>query len=125
MSNYHILTMAPKEHEADVVFHIAVPNENNSAIPTNVNLQNCVSAYIANNDNVTAVPWLEADNYTEYQQIINGEIYEKKDTIKFNANITLAQKRDIIDARYTVLSTNLPDQLRSVFKFWGSNRDVT
>ena len=124
MSNYHLLAMTSKEHKVRVAFHIVVPDEDNSAIPTNVNLRTCVSQYLADREKVSEVPWLETDFATEYAQLQSGAVYEKVEVIEFDADFTLVQKRNVIDARYTTLSGNIPDVIRARFKFWGSNRDV-
>lgn len=123
MSNYHILEMTSKEHKVKVAFHIVVPDEDNSATPTAVNLQDAVGQYLTGT--VTVVPWLETDFATEYAQIESGEVYEKVEIVEFDANLTNLEKRGIIDTRYTALAGSIPDIIRARFKFWGSNRDVT
>ena len=119
MSNYHIVAMAPKEHKVNVVFHIPIPNENNSA---NVNLRTALAQYISDAGKTeSAVPW---DIGSEEAQILAGEIYEHRETVDVDAKLTVAQKRDLVDARYTALSTQVVNKVRSILKFWGMDRNV-
>ncbi len=123
MSNYHALMTTQKNHSTEVVFHIVVPNENNGV---GVNIRTALSHSLG--DVVTSLPWLEngkQEQQDEYLAIVAGEIYEYSETITYNANLNDVGKRDIIDARYTELATSIPNIIRSRFKFWGLNRDIT
>ena len=123
MSNYHALMTTQKNHSTEVVFHIVVPNENNGV---GVNIRTALSQSLG--DVVTSIPWLEngtQEQQDEYLAIVAGEIYEYSETITYNANLNDVGKRDIIDARYTELATSIPNIIRSRFKFWGLNRDIT
>ena len=121
MSNYHILESSNKQNKVDVIFHIAVPNENNSV---SVNLQTAVKQRQGLNETVSNVPWLQIENPTEYTAIENGEIYEIRQAVEFNANLTIVQKRNKIDARYTTLANSVPNIIRNKFEFWGLDREV-
>lgn len=119
MANYHILTCAELKDRVDVVFHIAVPDENNEA--GTVNLRTALSQ---SRQAGSLVPWLESTDPAEYQQIQAGQIYEHQETVEFNAKVTTVQKRAIIDSRYGQLASRIPDKIRSVFCFWGLDRNV-
>ena len=126
MSNYHVLETAVKDCWSQVVFHIAVPNENNDAA---VNLQEAMKQAMAaerakTGDPVSRVPWLENDFPAEHTQIENGEIYEHFVTVEYSANLTMLQKRNIMDARYTTFASAIPNKIRSRLRFWGFDRDV-
>jgi hypothetical protein len=116
MSNYHVLDMTTKEHEVQVIFHIPIPDENNNA---NINLRTALTQYKSQKS--SQVPWIGAAELTDME---NGLLYEHRETIMFDANLSLAQKRTIIDNRYTVLATSIVSQIRSRLKFWGMDRDV-
>jgi hypothetical protein len=117
-SDYHVLTINPKADNPRVAFHIPVPNELNSA---GINFRVAVKTDIGQ---TSIVPWLEADFPTEYIAIQNGEIYERIETVQVNANASDLAKRTAIDARFTTLSVGVPNYIRTIYKFWGMNRDV-
>ena len=118
MSNYHVLDVNDKEDKVRVAFHIAVPDELNAA---SVNLRECVSQFISQ---ITIVPWLEVDFLAEYTQIGNGEVYEYFQVVQVNANLTVLEKRTLIDNKFNQLNTVIPDLIRGRFRFWGLDRDV-
>ncbi|MDY6888149.1 MAG: hypothetical protein SVV88_11015 [Pseudomonadota bacterium] len=115
MSNYHVKEMGHKKEWADVVFHISVPNVNNDA---SVNYRTAVAAQYE----ALKVPWL--DGTAEHTQIINGEFYEHEVKVEFDADLTIAQKRDIVDAKYTSLVTTIQNIIQERFRLWGLDRDV-
>jgi len=118
MSNYHVLDVNDKEDKVRVAFHIAVPDEVNAA---SVNLRECLSQFISQ---VTIISWLEADFLVEYTQIENGEVYEHSLAVQVNANLSVLEKRTILDNKFNQLNTVIPDLIRGRFRFWGLNRDV-
>lgn len=120
MANYHILKCSNKLHEINVVFHIQVPDETNAV---GYNLRTAVKDDVK--ENTSDVPWLETGNPTEYAAIQNGEVYEWMEIIKVNADLSVGDKRNIIDARYTVLSTAGVTYLQNIYKYYGLDRDVT
>ena len=115
MSDYHVLEMSVKQQWVNVVFHIPIANENNNA---GVNYRTAVAnAYVD-----LQVPWIDGE--VEHTQIINGEIYEYENKVEFNAGLTILQKRDIIDAKFTLLSASIQNKINKRFTLWGLNRDV-
>lgn len=117
--NYHVLATSEKDHESVVVFHIAVPNENNAV---SVNLRIALTQYKPFTTSI--VPYLSTSNPTEFEALQAGQIYEYQETVSYNANLNILQKRGIIDARYTVLSTSIPNIIRATLRFWGLDRNV-
>lgn len=126
MSNYHVMQVSDKKDTATVAFHITVPDEDNAV---SVNLRTALKQHLDGIDSservVSQVPWLETDFAAEFTAIQNGGVYEHLITVEFDANLTIAQKRTVLDSRYTALAGAIPDILRERFKFWGLNRDVT
>lgn len=116
MSNYHVKSITPNGRDAQVVFHIPIPIENNSA---NIALRTAVSQYIGIFTSV--VPWITAGEVTQLEA---GELFEHSEIVKFLAADTNAQKQTKIDNRYTTLSTNILDKTREILKFWGLDRNV-
>jgi len=117
--NYHVKRVSNKNNEAQIIFHITVPAENNSQ---GKSLSACIVEDL--HPSASAVPWLESDFPAEFAQIIAGEIYEYMDKVKFNANATILEKRNMIDARYNNLVTIIQNKIRNIYSFWGLNRDV-
>ncbi len=100
-----------------VVFHIPVPDENNQV---GVSLRAAVTQW--REDLASDVPWISS---IEQDQIAAGEIYELAETIKVDGNLTLAQKRDVVDARYTALTTAGINRLRNILAYWGLDRNAS
>ena len=124
MSNYHVLNTHKKLKNANTIFHIQIPDENNSANPAH-NLRTCVHEYQGGGTIESSVPNLDTEFSSEYSDLQTGALYEWNETVIFsNANLTNSQKRDEIDARYTELSTTVVDYFRKILKYWGMNRDV-
>lgn len=115
MSNYHIKEMSKKKEWVNVVFHISVPDVLNDA---SVNYRTAVAAQYE----ALKVPWL--DGLAEHTQIINGEFYEHEERVEFDANLTIAQKRDVVDARYTASVTTIQNIIQERFRLWGLDRNV-
>lgn len=123
--NYHVLETTEKGHSSDVVFHIAVPDENNGVgVNLRVALAQKLVKDLAGAAFVSAVPWLPTGTGSESEQIENGLVYEHQEAVKYNANLGVVAKRTIIDNRYTVLASVIPDRIRERLRFWGLDRDV-
>ena len=125
MSNYHVLQISNKKDKAWVAFHIAVPDENNSANKNlRVALKEQLEGLNPTDRVITNVPWLETEFAAEYAQIKDCEVYEHYVGIKFDPALTVIQKRNILDQKYTNFAASIPNTLRERLKFWGLNRDV-
>jgi hypothetical protein len=114
--NYHVKAISPDGRKAQVVFHIFIPIENNSA---GVALRTAVSQYIGTF--VSQVSWILQ---SEIDQIEAGELYEHSETVGFLAADTNAQKQTKIDDRYTALSASILGKVKEILKFWGKDRNV-
>ncbi len=124
MSNYHVRMIRDDGREASVIFHIPIPNENNSAP---ISLRTAVSQFIKprNDDGTYGVfkSQIEALG-AEETQLQNGELYEHVEVVKFLAADNNAQKQTKIDNRYTALTTGILNRIRANLKFWGFDRNV-
>lgn len=127
MSSYHGLETSEKGHQSDVVFHIVVPDENNGV---GVNLRTALAQKLARERElagitiISVVPWLPTGAGSESEQIENGEVYEHQEAVRYSANLSLVEKRTVIDNRYTALASVIPDRIRERLRFWGLDRDV-
>jgi hypothetical protein len=117
MSNYHVKKQNKEGDGVRVVFHIAVPAETNAA---GKNLSDCVKEYFSIEE--SAVPWLVDP---ELAQVLNGEVFEYEEEVNFSGALTVLQKRNIIDSRFTSIQTVIQNRIRREFDFWGLDRNVT
>lgn len=113
MANFHILESDIKDHKVRVVFHIAIPNEQNMAT---VDLQIALSEYRPAPGSV-----LQGLAQAEIDQINTGQLYEHDEWIKYNGHLSNAQKLTTISNRHTILSGSIVDRVRQVLKYWGYN----
>lgn len=124
MSNYHILQISPSDggmsENISLIFHIPIPDQNNNA---NVSYRIAIASLV-NAENVSSVPWLEADFPAEYADIQTGAVYEVSRMLRLPAEWTPVQKRDRIDAYYNVLKGELLAKIQQRMSFWELNRDV-
>lgn len=114
--DYHILDSSKKDHEVKVVFHIPVPDENNTA---GISLQTALAQYKPFTE--SAAPEISA---IEQTQLENGALYEKTETVAYDGNMNNAQKQAIIDNRYTLLMSHIVKKIRTTLKYWGHSRNV-
>lgn len=125
MSNYHVLETNESDCQSRIAFHISVPDENNGiGVNLRTALKQMLDGLNPTERVISQVSWLETDFATEYTAIQNGEIYEHIVVVRYSANLTLLQKRNKMDNRYTALASAIPDRIRSKLMFWGFNRDV-
>lgn len=128
MSDYHVLESESGEQGwARVAFHIQVPDENNFA---GVNLRQAVKEYLEIEANkkmgfqYTEVPWLDDDFPAEYLDIQNGVVVERAERVDIDPALLLPEKRDLLDARFVLRTTQVQAHIRSTMEFWGFNRDI-
>lgn len=122
MSNYHVLAVTPKLTKASVVFHIPIPDENNTV---GVSLRLALYQYQGNATIVSAVPDHAINFSGENANIQSGAIYEYSKVVVFtNANNTPAQKQGEMDSMYTSLAVSVLARIRKVLKYWGKFRNV-
>lgn len=123
MSNYHVLDASDKEDKVKVVFHVVVPDELNGV---GVNLRTCLVQYkeYIQLDKVTEVVWLQIGFPIEYGQIESGEVFEYSEFVEVNADLSVLDKRTVLDNRFNTLNTAIPNLLRKRLRFWGLDRNV-
>lgn len=123
--NYHVLAVAENGRSANVIFHIPIPVENNSA---SVALRTALASYIKTQDTdgtfLAFNSVFEAVGAGELTQLRAGELYEYRAIVKFLAADTNGQKQTKIDNKYTELTTSVLSKIRAILKFHGLNRDV-
>lgn len=117
MSNYHILDGGTDGNRYRVVFHIPIPSETNDVA---VNLRTALTQFLTTT--VSQVPHVTG---AEQTQLDAGELYEHTWAYATHPGLTLAQKRDELDAKFTTFSTSVLDLIRARLKYWGYNRDVS
>lgn len=123
MSNYHILQTNNNLSAANVCYHIAIPDENNSA---GINLRTALVYYLDGSAGTSTVPNLENDFAVEYAKLATGEIYEHRENHHFGfPEATLLEKRNEIDARYNSFAVTIVDKLRLILKYYRLDRDVS
>ena len=115
MNNYHVKSITTDGRKANVVFHIPIPVENNSA---SVALRTAVAQYIG--AFTSQVPWITGGETTQLEA---GELYEYSETILFEGGATDLEKQTTIDNRYNTLTTSVLNRIRTVLKFWGKDRE--
>lgn len=122
MSNYHVLVVTEKLTKAQVVFHIPIPEENNTA---GVSLRTALYQYQGNDTIVSVIPDHATNFSGENADIQSGAIYEHSKVVVFtNANNTPAQKQGEMDNMYTSLAVSVLETIRKVLKYWGKYRNV-
>lgn len=123
--HYHVKTQREDGRSADIVFHIPIPIEDNSA---GVSLRTAVSEYVKprNNDGSygTFNSKIQGIDAGELTQLQNGELFEVSESVDFLAADTNGDKLAKIEARYTALTTGALTKTRSLLKFWGLEANV-
>jgi hypothetical protein len=124
MAKVHILDQNSKKDTARCTFHVAVPDQNNAA---GVSYRAALVEYLdPEGAGISSqVPNLDTSDPTEDAQIKSGEVYEHSISINFDANLTNAQKADIVDAKYLALSAGILAGIQDRLKFWGMTRNPT
>lgn len=113
MANFHILESDVKDHKARVVFHIAIPSEQNMAT---VDLQTALSEHKPSPGTV-----LQGLAQAEIDQINAGQLYEHDEWVKYNGHLSNAEKLGVISNRYAILSGSIVNRIRQILKYWGYN----
>lgn len=119
MSNYHILAGRPDGNQLRVVFHLSVPDEVNS-VGTNYH---AALAMHLGGEQLSAVP-ASLLGAGEQTALNNGELYEVVWAFDTNPEMTLLDKRDILDAKYMDFASGIISQLQIQLGYYGYGRDV-
>jgi len=117
MANYHILDGRADGNYYTVVFHLPVPNITNAV---GFNYRAVMAAQLSA-EWISAVPHITT---TEDAQIKAGELYELSWGYDTHPGISLAEKRDELDARFATFSIGVIAQIEARFEFYGFDRDV-
>lgn len=115
MSNYHITNGSSNGNVFTVVFHVPVPNVNNEV---GINYRTAMVEY---GTVTSSVPFISG---AEQTQIDNGELVEYHHRFTTNPSETLLQKRDRIDALYSIVIAKVQERWANYLSYWGYSRDV-
>ncbi len=125
MSDYHVRQIREDGREANVVFHIPIPVENNGAgVPLRTALSEQIKPRLEDGTFGIFQSQLQGITAGELIQLQTGELSERAETVSFLAADTNAQKQAKIDDRYTKLTTSALNIIRTRLKFWGLDRNV-
>ena len=114
--DWHALDSSYKREYIRVAFHIFVPNANNSI---GVSYR---SALILNEPFVkSSVASLTTE---EIACLETAELIERVELVKFNANLTQAQKIIVINNRYTALVQEVQLEIQNRYIYWGYSTNV-
>jgi hypothetical protein len=120
MANWHARQGDEVGNQWEIIYHIPIPNVNNSAGPTPVNFRTAL-VQAGLNTTVMAEGTAKGQITTaEKNQIIAGAIYEYVERLDSDPNDTGVQLRAKADARYTALVSIIQARLGNMFKYWGS-----
>ena len=117
MSNYHILAGQPDGNQLRVVFHVPVPGTSNVA---GISFRDALAMY-AQPMSCMPASLLGAG---EQEAIDAGALCEVVWEFHTNPEMTLLDKRDIMDAKYTDLVSSVIAQLEERLEYYGYSRDV-
>lgn len=117
MPNYFIKN-SYRNDRAVVVFHITIPDENNKAVPTAVNLR---TAY-KNMYNPASTLTIDHPGVSQrvLDDVSNGIVAEIEETVVFNAKASNTVKRNVIINRWSILNSMIPNRIRNRLRFWGT-----
>ncbi len=107
----HILEV--QSDRAESVFHIPILNTLNA---NGISFQVALKQY--NIGKEVIIPELNITDPIEYAAIENGEIYEHRIAVKYSANLSNIQKKQIIENEYIAKKNVILNQIQIRFKFW-------
>lgn len=121
MASYYVLNMDVKQDQLSVVYHVLIP-----AAATNFAGLTFRNAIVERDSPVSALPdtFNGADITVEKAKVASGELYEVQKTIQFDANLSNANKKAVIDADYTATSAQILSELQNSLEFWGYSTTV-
>lgn len=120
MANWHIITGDNDANSFRVVYHIPIPDENNSANPALRLRAVLISSGVGGKTMLTPGNGQDGTiSTTEKNQIEGGERFEIVETVNTNPLEALADLTTKINARFAILSTDKLAQLRKNLKYYG------
>ena len=119
MADYHVLTGDKYENAMRVAFHIAVPDNTNTA---GYSVRQAIVEFKGGASNIeSAVPFIDAGELTQMQA---GEIVEVVRDYQGYPSQTLVDRQTDLDALHpTVASETLAD-LQNILSYWGYSRVI-
>ena len=119
MANYHILAGRPDGNQLRVAFHLPVPSGDNAV---GISYQNALALHLGG-EHISAVPasLLSAGEQTALNA---GGLYEHIWQFDTRPEMTLLEKREALDARYTDFASAIISQLQDRLEYYGYGRDV-
>lgn len=116
--NYHILTQAKDQNTVNVTFHVVVPVADNSVgVPWKTALLK------KHKGTITSV--LHGITPAELTQIETGQVIEKVETVRFSSiYLTNTQRLQEVKNRYSIVKTQLLEELQIELNFMGYEGDV-
>ena len=124
MAKVHVLDQNKKLDTARVVYHIAIPNVNNSA---GFSYRAAIVEYLDPDGSgiVSAVPNLATKDATEFAGLQDGSVFEETHIVEFDANLTDGQKASEIDIHYLTRESSTLSDIQNRLKYWGLDRNPT
>lgn len=120
MANYHILSSRADGNQLRVVFHLPVPDTNNAV---GVNYRAALIMWLGGAQNsALPVALLGAGEQTD---LTSGALYEHDWRFNTYPGMTLLEKRDVLDARYTTFAAAVIAGLQAQLEYYGYDRDVS
>lgn len=118
MSNYHILEGRSDGNHFTVVYHLPVPDIDNAV---GFNYREAVRGQLGV-DWASTVPHITIGEKT---QILAGELYEHSWGYDTQPGMSLVEKREELDAKFTTFSVGIIAQLEARYEFYGFDRDIS
>lgn len=120
MANYHILAGRPDGNQLRVAFHLPMPSGDNAV---GISYQNALAMHLGSGSaSIVSALLLGAG---EQAALDEGELYEHVWQFDTRPEMTLMEKRDALDARYTAFTSAIINQLQMRLEYYGYSRDVT
>jgi len=120
MADYHILRGSADGNSLTVVFHVPIPDQNNTA---GINLRTALSEL--NGGSVESVLPSNRLGTGEQAALDAGALYEHVFEYHTRPGMDAAEKQAELDQRYSNLSTGIANQVANQLEYWGYGRDVS
>jgi hypothetical protein len=118
--DWHALVGNEKKQEVTVVFHIPIPSVNNAV---GMNYRTVLTK--AEPFTSSIVPDHVTNFASEAALLQSGALYEYQEVVRYNANLSDAQKTALIDARYTALVSIIQSKIQNQYIYWGFSHDAS
>ena len=125
MSDYHILELGPKGDRATVAFHVYVPP--GAANSAGVSYRTAVAEWVESQAIGSGEPvvWSRIPGL-DTTDLESGAVIEVVETVgPFSAALTPGEKRNQIEARYSVRAPQILTDWQARLTWWGYEANVT